>query len=313
MSDPTPAIAAAFAASLRDHRDRVHRLAEGVTDAQFWVRPYPYGNSMGHLVLHLTGNLNYFIGRQMAGTGYVRDREREFHDPNPPSKSDALQRLDEAVELAIATIQAQTVDGWTAAYSATGADDVADRFAMLLRAATHFYHHVGQMIYLAKEHARQSTDDLAASQPIRYAHTNLVARDWRRLGAFYEQGLGCVRLDPARDLSGEWLSRGTAVAGARITGAHYRLPGGGPTGPTLEIFQYDAPEDTPPPPANRVGFGHIAFAVADVERARAAVLAAGGREVGTTETVPIAGAGHITWTYVRDPEGNIIELQKREP
>ena len=87
MSDPTPVIAAAFAASFRDHRDRVHRLAEGVTDAQFWVRPYPYGNSMGHLVLHLTGNLNYFIGRQMAGTGYVRDREREFHDPNPPSKS----------------------------------------------------------------------------------------------------------------------------------------------------------------------------------------------------------------------------------
>ena len=166
MSDPTPAIAAAFAASFRDHRDRVHRLAEGVTDAQFWVRPYPYGNSMGHLGLHLTGNLNYFIGRQMAGTGYVRDREREFHDPNPPSKSHALQRLDEAVELAIATIEAQTVDGWTAAYSATGADDVADRFAMLLRAATHFYHHVGQMIYLAKEHVRQTTDDAAGSQPV---------------------------------------------------------------------------------------------------------------------------------------------------
>ena len=98
---------------------------------------------------------------------------------------------------------------------------------------------------------------------------------------------------------------------------HHRrsLPaaGRGSAGPTLEICKYDAPEDAPPPPANRVGFGHIAFAVADVERARAAVLAAGGREVGTTETVPIAGAGHITWTYVRDPEGNIIELQKREP
>ncbi len=104
MSDPTPVIAAAFAASFRDHRDRVHRLAEGLSDAQFWARPYPYGNSMGHLVLHLTGNLNFFVGRQMAGTGYVRDREREFHDPDPPSKAEALRRLDEAVELAIATI-----------------------------------------------------------------------------------------------------------------------------------------------------------------------------------------------------------------
>ena len=140
-----------------------------------------------------------------------------------------------------------------------------------------------------------------------------MARDWRRLGAFYEQALGCVRLDPARDLSGEWLSRGTGVAGAGSPALITGCRAAGPAGPTLEIFQYHPPEDAPPPPANRVGFGHIAFAVADVERARAAVLAAGGRDVGTTETVAIAGAGRITWTYVRDPEGNIIELQKREP
>jgi catechol 2,3-dioxygenase-like lactoylglutathione lyase family enzyme len=118
-----------------------------------------------------------------------------------------------------------------------------------------------------------------------------------------------VPIVPGRDLSGEWLERGTGVRGARITGAHYRMPGGGPSGPTLEIFQYHPPEDAPPPPANRVGFTHIAFAVADVEAARNAVIAAGGQAVGTVESIEIAGAGRITWTYVRDPEGNLIELQ----
>ena len=131
----------------------MHRLAEGVADAQFWARPYPYGNSMGHLVLHLTGNLNFFVGRHMAGTAYVRDRDREFHDPAPPSKAEALRRLDAAVDLAIATTEAHTADDWSAGYSAPGADGVRDRFAMFLRATTHFHHHVGQMIYLAKEHA----------------------------------------------------------------------------------------------------------------------------------------------------------------
>ena len=48
----------------------------------------------------------------------------------------------------------------------------------------------------------------------------------------------------------------------------------------------------------------------DVEQARARILSAGGGEVGTTERVAIDGAGQITWTYVRDPEGNIIELQQ---
>jgi hypothetical protein len=48
-------------------------------------------------VLHLTGNLNYYIGAQIANTGYVRDRPREFNEPAPPSKEEALKRFDEAV------------------------------------------------------------------------------------------------------------------------------------------------------------------------------------------------------------------------
>jgi glyoxylase I family protein len=311
MSDPMRTVARGLVFSFGDFGARVHRLAQGTSDAQFWTRPYAYGNSMGHLVLHITGNLNYYIGAQIAGTGYVRDRNREFTDPAPPSKAEVLHRLDDAVEMVVATIEAQSADDWSAAYSAIGLEHVRDRFGIFLVCVTHFHHHVGQMIYLAKEHERQATDGTSVVAPIRYAHTNLVARNWRRLGSFYEQALGCTA-GPERDLSGEWLARGTGVKGARVTGAHYRLPGGGPTGPTLEIFEYEPREDAAPPPANRVGFGHVAFAVADVEAAKAAVLAAGGSEVGTTESVAIDGAGRITWTYVRDPEGNIIELQRRE-
>jgi catechol 2,3-dioxygenase-like lactoylglutathione lyase family enzyme/uncharacterized damage-inducible protein DinB len=310
MTEPTPTIAAALAKALRDYRDRAHRLAADVPDSRFWARPYPYGNSLGHLVLHLTGNLRFYVGRHMAGTDYVRDREREFHDAAPPSKAEALRHLDEAVELAVTTVERQTAADWSAPFAAAGAEELHDRFSMLLRVVTHFHHHVGQMIYLAKEHARQAGD--GAGMAARYAHTNLGARDWRALGRFYEEVLGCVPLLPERDLSGDWLERGTGVPGARITGAHYRLPGGGASGPTLEIFQYHPPEEAAPPPANRVGFGHIAFAVDDVEKARSAVLAAGGAPVGTIESIVLPDAARITWTYVRDPEGNLVELQKRE-
>ena len=146
---------------------------------------------------------------------------------------------------------------------------------------------------------------------IRFGHTNLIARDWRRLALFYESVLGCTRVLPERDLSGEWVARGSAVPGAAIRGVHLRLPGYGADGPTLEIFQYTETVKAPPPPANRTGFGHIAFVVDDVEGMRAAVLTAGGSAVGSVETVQIDGVGAITWTYVRDPEGNIIELQRR--
>lgn len=143
----------------------------------------------------------------------------------------------------------------------------------------------------------------------RFGHVNLIARDWRLLADFYGRVLGCLFVPPERDLRGPDLAAATAVPGAALHGAHLRLPGGGPDGPTLEIFQYDPSLDPLPTAANRPGFGHIAFVVPDVDGARATVLAEGGGQVGTILTSRTADGRRVTWTYVTDPEGNIIELQ----
>jgi hypothetical protein len=132
---------------------RVRELAAPLTDQQFWTKPYPYGNSFGHLVLHLTGNLNYYIGTQIANTGYVRDRNREFTEPNPPSKEDALKRLDAAVGMVIETVRGQSLEDWSKAYSAVNTN-CSNRLDMILQCAAHMQHHIGQIIYLGYEHKR---------------------------------------------------------------------------------------------------------------------------------------------------------------
>jgi catechol 2,3-dioxygenase-like lactoylglutathione lyase family enzyme len=147
----------------------------------------------------------------------------------------------------------------------------------------------------------------------RYGHTNVIARDWRRLAAFYEGVFGCVPVPPERDYSGELLERATAVAGATFRGVHLRLPGGGPDGPTLEIYTYAENVEAGTATANRVGWGHIAFMVDDVEQAREAVLAAGGGVVGDVVTTRTADGRSVTWCYLTDPEGNLVELQSWSP
>jgi len=133
---------------------RVRALAEPISDVQFWEKPFPYGNSFGHLVLHLTGNLNYYIGAQIARTGYVRDRPREFGDPNPPAKEEALKRFDEAVAMVVRTIGAQSSQDWSAEYSGTGTD-AKTRLDMIMQCAAHIQHHIGQMIYLGYDLQRE--------------------------------------------------------------------------------------------------------------------------------------------------------------
>ena len=142
----------------------------------------------------------------------------------------------------------------------------------------------------------------------KYAHTNLIARDWRVLAAFYEGVFGCTFVPPERDLKGDVIERGARVPGAQLQGVHLRLPGCGSDGPTLEIFTYSTLVERQPAAANRPGFGHVAFAVADVEAARSAVVAAGGSLFGDVVTTR-AGNRTVTWTYGQDPEGNLVELQ----
>jgi lactoylglutathione lyase len=144
----------------------------------------------------------------------------------------------------------------------------------------------------------------------KYVHTNLIARDWRRLVRFYSDVFGCQPKGPERDLSGGWLDGVNAVPKAHLRGIHLRLPGYGDDGPTLEIFNYDQLIERGLPAANQCGFAHIAFAVEDVDEGLRAVIAAGGSAVGDIATTEVNGVGTLRVVYARDPEGNIVELQK---
>jgi catechol 2,3-dioxygenase-like lactoylglutathione lyase family enzyme len=143
----------------------------------------------------------------------------------------------------------------------------------------------------------------------RFGHVNVIARDWRGLADFYTRVFGCEFVPPERHYEGPDLAAGTGVPGAVLRGVHLRLPGGGPDGPTLEIYQYDEELDAPPPAVNRPGFGHLAFVVPDVAAARGLVLSEGGRAIGEVVTLRTADGRRVTWTYVTDPEGNLLELQ----
>ncbi|MEL7534975.1 MAG: VOC family protein [Bacteroidota bacterium] len=144
---------------------------------------------------------------------------------------------------------------------------------------------------------------------IRYAHTNIISSDWRKLADFYIRCFACEIVPPIRNQSGEWLSQGTGVDNASLEGAHLRLPGYGEEGPTLEIYQYGEilPQATVAP--NQRGFGHIAFEVDDVAKLLDLVKQNGGSVQGEITLRKVAGVGQITFVYARDPEGNLLELQ----
>lgn len=147
---------------------------------------------------------------------------------------------------------------------------------------------------------------------IKFVHTNLIAKNWQSLARFYVDVFGCKPKLPERDLAGDWLDRLTGLNAAHLVGGHLLLPGFGEHGPTLEIFEYNQTIADEHKAVNKEGFGHIAFAVDDVDACLDRLLACGGSMVGEPVNAWVAGVGKLHVVYATDPEGNIVEIQKWE-
>ncbi len=150
-------VALALSGELETLRDSVREVASSLSEKELWTKPVEPGNSVGHLILHLTGNLNHFVGGQLGGSGYMRDREREFSETEMPIKQELLARLDEAVKIFRDVTSRLTLDQLAAPHPEA-------RFGSVLQAlvhlVAHFAIHRGQISYIARMVKSETQGDL---------------------------------------------------------------------------------------------------------------------------------------------------------
>jgi uncharacterized damage-inducible protein DinB len=151
LSALSESVCEALVSEYRHRAAELHKWVDPLSEDQLWRNPFSHGNSVGHVVLHLTGNLSYYVGARIAGTGYVRNRDLEFSEPRKLPKAEVLRKFDETIAMVIATIEKQAETDWTAPYTAEREPDSKNRITLIFRCASHLYHHVGQIIYLSRE------------------------------------------------------------------------------------------------------------------------------------------------------------------
>jgi uncharacterized damage-inducible protein DinB len=137
----------ALVAELEELHQAVRGVADELSDKELWAKPIDPGNSVGHLILHLTGNLNHFVGAHLGHTGYVREREKEFTDPQPPARAELLRRFDDAVGTFRRVVGGLSDQQLTAPHPEARFGTV---FKTLVHLVAHFALHRGQMSYIAR-------------------------------------------------------------------------------------------------------------------------------------------------------------------
>ncbi len=127
------------------------RLADEVRaypdDAAPWRTAGAIANSGGTLALHLAGNLQHFVGAVVGGSGYVRDREREFAARGLSREAllDEIAAARRAVDDALSGLSDQALDApWTGGGPLPAGSSVGH---MLLHLSGHLMYHTGQVNY----------------------------------------------------------------------------------------------------------------------------------------------------------------------
>jgi uncharacterized damage-inducible protein DinB len=137
----------ALIGELEGLRDAIRDAVAPLSEAEFWSKPIEPGNSVGHLVQHLSGNLNHFVGAQLGKTGYVRDRDREFTGTVAASKAETLQVLDAAVSMFGRLVSALTPEQLAANHPEARLGNVTNALVHLV---AHFAIHRGQISYIVR-------------------------------------------------------------------------------------------------------------------------------------------------------------------
>ncbi len=118
-------------------------------DAEVWWRPNQHSNSIGNLMLHLSGNVRQWIVSGLGGAPDERRRDGEFKARSGMTRSELLGQLDATLQEAVATLQSLAPDSLertfqVQAYEVTG-------LQAIFHVVEHFSYHTGQILFITKQ------------------------------------------------------------------------------------------------------------------------------------------------------------------
>lgn len=131
-----------------DYLPKIERCVTLLSDEQIWWRANPQSNSIGNLLLHLSGNVRQWIVVGIGGAADTRDRDSEFAQREVIPRDEVLSRLKQTLRDADETLAGFDSEKLLDVFVIQGLEVSA--LEAILHVVEHFSMHTGQIIMLAK-------------------------------------------------------------------------------------------------------------------------------------------------------------------
>ena len=115
-------------------------------EQNIWAVADGISNSAGNLCLHLVGNLNTFVGKELGGTAYIRNRDLEFSSKAIP-RQELIKKLNETMAVVETSLDKLSPGQLEKEFPVVVFDKPSTVEYMLLHLASHFSYHLGQVNY----------------------------------------------------------------------------------------------------------------------------------------------------------------------
>ena len=128
----------------------LHRLKTEIeqynNEADIWKIKGQIKNSAGNLCLHLVGNLNTYIGKELGNTAYVRNRNAEFSLKDIP-RQELISKIDDTIKIIDQSLDNLEESQLASEYPVLVFEEKTSTEFLLIHLATHLSYHLGQINY----------------------------------------------------------------------------------------------------------------------------------------------------------------------
>jgi len=132
-----------------DFLPKIQRCLSLLTDEQIWWRPNSESNSIGNLLLHLSGNARQWIVCGVGGAADARDRDAEFARREMIPGAELRSILKQTLREVDATLAQFDPSKLLETRNIQGLD--VSVLEAILHVVEHFSMHVGQILYITKQ------------------------------------------------------------------------------------------------------------------------------------------------------------------
>lgn len=141
-------IAKARSLLMTDYLPKIERCMEKLTDEDVWWRRGEESNSIGNLLLHLSGNVRQWIVSGIGGAPDMRARQSEFDERNHISRAELLARISQTLHEADAVLKNLRPETILERRIFQGTEETI--LDAVFHVVEHFSMHTGQIILLTK-------------------------------------------------------------------------------------------------------------------------------------------------------------------